>query len=553
KNLIVKQENINFGILTDIIWCALMDLDENIYNALVEIIGERFVSKDKVITEAYSFNWFNDVITIRENRESSNFLNAPLAVALPGTTEEVIKIVKLIHEVGLKFKAQSTGLGGWNCPLTDDVIILDMRRMNEIRKIDKKNMFAVIEPYVTGATLQAELLKHDLNTHMPGAGPQVSPLASSTSMCGPGFTGDVTGYSARNVLGVEWVLPNGELLKLGSLGLDGDPDWYCADGPGFSLRGVMRGAQGVRGGLGVFTACAVKLYPFPCEPKWNLSGVSPNYEFDIPNYMEFHFINYKNWELAERALNRSSEEEIGFMVCYISNFAAFALFSRDRADLAKKAASIGRLKKPLCVLLCGRTKREIEYKRKVLDHLIEETGGRDFTTSGKFVPRSQSYVEALRSMLGIHAFLATGSFESTFGGMDSLTLAFRMAKENVVLKKEFIEKHSLPDDQGQSGWIQTYEYGHYAHSEMPTMYDINDLSSRQGMFEYYEKSEDVCLNKSLNFPFFIDGDKLHEKWGEKTCNYHVWLRKIKEAFDPQNTADSSFYISTTSELARRSG
>ncbi|MHA1784667.1 MAG: FAD-binding oxidoreductase, partial [Candidatus Helarchaeota archaeon] len=196
-----------------------MKLDDDIHEALIKILGARNVSRDAVITEAYAFNWFNDVINIREGNESNLFLHPPLAVVLPGNTEEVQKTIKLINEVGLKFKAQSTGLGAWNCALSDDVIILDMRRMNKIRKIDAKNMLAVIEPYVTGATLQAELIKFDLNTHMPGAGPQVSPLASTTSMCGPGFTGAVTGYSARNLLGVEWVLPNGELLRLGSLSL----------------------------------------------------------------------------------------------------------------------------------------------------------------------------------------------------------------------------------------------------------------------------------------------------------------------------------------------
>ena len=76
--------------------------------------------------------------------------------------------------------------------------------MNKIRKIDAKNMYTIVEPYVTGAQLQAELVKLDLNCHMPGAGPMVSPLASSTSMCGPGFTSESTGFSGRNVLGTEW-------------------------------------------------------------------------------------------------------------------------------------------------------------------------------------------------------------------------------------------------------------------------------------------------------------------------------------------------------------
>lgn len=527
-----------------------LELNEEVYKELVNILGEKNVSNDPVINQVYAYNYFNEFINLRRGNNPSPFVFSPLAVVLPASTEEVQKVIKLINKVGLKFKPQATGLGAWNCVSSEDVIILDLRRMDKIRKVDLKNMYAVIEPYVTGATLQSELIKYGLNTHMPGAGPQVSPLASSTSMCGPGFTGDVTGYSSRNVLGVEWVLPDGEMLRVGSLRLENNPDWYCGDGPGISLRGVMRGQQGARGGLGVFTACAIKLYPYPCETKWNLKGISPNYEFDIPDYMEFHFINYREWDEIEHALNRFSEEEIGFMVCYTSPLAMATLFSGDREELVKAAASTITLKKPLIVLICAKTKKEFEYKEKVLTELIKETNGKELSAR-KFVAKSLSYVEALRSMLGYHVFIVTGSFQSSFGGMDSIPLTFQMAKVDVPVKKKYIKQKVLPDDQGKSGWIQTYEYGHYAHAEMPTMYSQDNPESIKGMNEYFLETHDLMLKKHLNVPFFVDGDDLHDLWGPQLCNYNIWLRKIKEAFDSNNTADSGFYISTTQELKKQ--
>jgi glycolate oxidase len=71
-------------------------------------------------------------------------------------------------------------------------------------------------------------------------------------------------YSPRNVLGVEWVLPDGELLRLGTPGCG--EGWFSGDGPGPSLRGIMRGASGAFGGLGVFTACDIKLFKCPGTP-----------------------------------------------------------------------------------------------------------------------------------------------------------------------------------------------------------------------------------------------------------------------------------------------
>jgi len=84
---------------------------------------------------------------------------------------------------------------------------------------------------------------------LPYARPHVSPLASATSMAGSGFTSPSTGYSARNVLGVEWVLPTGDIMRLGSYGLKNNSDWYNGDGPGPSLRGIMRGWVGAKSGI----------------------------------------------------------------------------------------------------------------------------------------------------------------------------------------------------------------------------------------------------------------------------------------------------------------
>ena len=205
----------------------------------MDLLGSENFSNDPVITDTYAYNWCIEFVNAAEGKtgdEVNGFYHRPAAVALPSTTQEVVELIKLCNKHGLKFKAQSTGLGPWNNASGTDVVIVDLRRMNKLIKIDAKNMYAVVEPYVSGAQLQVEAMKVGLNDHMPGCGPMGSPLASATSMCGPGFTSASTGFSDRNVLGVEWVLPTGEILKLGSLGMKENADWYSGDGPGPSLR-----------------------------------------------------------------------------------------------------------------------------------------------------------------------------------------------------------------------------------------------------------------------------------------------------------------------------
>ncbi len=518
-----------------------MVLKKEIYKDFEKIVGTKNINDGEVMTNVYAYNWCMEIFNYMDDKEPIPFSPVPKAIILPSTTEEVQNLVKLCNKYGIQFKIQSTGLGPWNQPSTDNCIIFDMRRMNRIVKIDEKNLYAVIEPYVSGAQLQAELMKYNLNCHMPGAGPMVSPLASHTSMNGPGFTSPQTGHSARNVLGVEWVLPDGEILRLGSLGLKNGSDWYHGDGPGPSLRGIMRGWAGAKSGIGVFTRVAIKLFPYPCSTEYNVKGCSPDYDFDIPNFMKLYVMDCGNFKKLESTMLRVEEEEISLICSYLSGFAVMAIFSNSIESLMDKL-TIGRMKTPIVVLIAGRTKREFEYKQKVMEQILQEFKLKNII--GKiYTPKPIFYAEALRSNLGLHGFIATGGFQSSKGGADTAAVCLRSTKMNIPLKKKYIKKGTLANDLGEGTWMTSYESGHYFHMESPTMFDQTDENSVKGMAEYMEESNQLDLLKHLGAPFFVEGTRMHELFGPHMSNYHIWLRKIKEVFDPNNIADSGFYIS----------
>ena len=173
------------------------------------------------------------------------------AIVLPGTTEEVQALVKACNKYKVRYKAISNGWGFYSAlGLDDDAIHVDMRRFNRIIELNEKSMYAVVEPYVTCAMLQAEAMKIGLNVHMIGAGCNTCAMPI-TAHQGTGSGGVSTSCGDRNTLAVEWVTPDGELLKFGSAGAGAG--WFCGDGPGPSLRGLIHGPQGVMGGLGIFT------------------------------------------------------------------------------------------------------------------------------------------------------------------------------------------------------------------------------------------------------------------------------------------------------------
>lgn len=518
-----------------------MVLETKVFNEFEGVVGVGNIDDGEVITNTYSYNWCMEIFNYMEGKEPTPFSPIPKAVILPSSTEEVQKIVKLCNKYGIVFKSQSTGLGPWNQPSTDNSVVLDLRRMNKIVKIDVKNLYAVIEPYVSGAQLQAELMKYNLNCHMPGAGPMVSPLASHTSMNGPGFTSPQTGHSARNVLGVEWVLPDGEILRLGSTGMKNHPDWFHGDGPGLSLRGIMRGWAGAKSGIGVFTRVAIKLFPYPCSTEFNVKGNSPNYNFDIPDFMKLYVMDCGNFKKLESAMLRVEEEEISFMCSYLSGLAVMAIFSNSIESLMDKMA-IGRMKAPIVVLIAARTEREFNYKQKVMDQILQDFKLKNIIGE-IYTPKPIFYAEALRSNLGLHGFIATGGFQSSKGCADTAAVCLKSTKMNIPLKKRFIKKAVIANDFGEGTWMTSYESGHYFHMEAPTMFDQTNEHSVKGMAEYMEQSNQLDLLKHLGAPFFVEGTRMHELFGPHMSNYHIWLRKIKEVFDPNNIADSGFYIS----------
>jgi len=522
-----------------------MVIDPTVRRALEDIVGPENISTDPAILDTYAFQWCGELKNIMSGREPSRFLDRPEAVVLPSNTEEVQAIIRVCRRFKLKFKAHSTGLGPWAAPSGPGVILMDLRRMNRIIKIDEKNMYAIIEPYVTGAQLQAEAMKRGLNCHMPGAGPNVSVLASSTSLGGIGFTSVYTGYSSRNLLAVEWVLPSGEVLRLGSLSTDAG--WFSGDGPGPSLRGIMRGYIGAMGGLGVFTKCAVKLYPWPSSARWEIEGVSPNYEFRVPDWWRLYIINYQDWESCENALYRIAEAEVGVVVMREGGAPSLALiFSHSVEKMAELLVS-GDLSemvgKYIVVLIAANSQREFDYQTKVMEEIIRKTGGEDLVSAGKFKPPSVSYAEAIRNMLGQHAFIATSSFQSTFGMTDTIRAALNVARAAEKIKLKYIGKRVIADDGGEASWSSFIEHGHFMHLETPTVYDVTNPESCRGMVDFMKECYERNLEDNLGMPYFVVGDEEHERWGPKCSNYHVWLRKIKEAFDPDDISDSGWYIS----------
>ncbi|MFB0563598.1 MAG: FAD-binding oxidoreductase [Candidatus Lokiarchaeia archaeon] len=524
-------------------------LPENVYREMENVVGEDNISQDPAILEGYAFQPFHKAA-------SGAWIPRPEAVGLPSTTEEVQKIVKICHKFKIKFKAHSTGWGAMGGPGSEGVLQIDLRRMNRIVKIDQKNMYAVVEPYVTCAQLQAEAMKLGLNCHIIGAGSGTSPLASCTSHMGMGWSSISTGYNNRNVLAVEWVLPTGDILRLGTLGMD--VGWFCGDGPGPSLRGVMRGWAGADGGIGVFTKCAVKLYPWQGPREVRVKGLLMDVETEIPEDFKTYTCFLPNWEAYANAVYKIGEAGIGFIQCKNAIGLALATMApeilRSIKEDPERREFFKNLQHIFIFMLAANSKGELDYQEKALMQIMEEEGGQliqSEQTGSLFLPPeiSTSFDQAMwwglvRASLPPLIFRIGGSFLTTFGGDEAWDAAVNQAKRGEEIKQDFIDRDLIIDDLADNSWGGIYEHGLIGHQEELVLFNPRDKKQAEAIEQFVDTCAEAAAEESLGIGFSLfAGKKVHEFFGLRSSNYHVWQRKIKKLFDPDDLSDSTYYIS----------
>ena len=133
-----------------------MEISRDAYRAIEDIVGADYVTDDPAFLDSYAFQWLAELV--RPNR--SHYMPRPWAVVMPASTREVQAVTKVCNKYRIKIKPISTGWYHWAAPMKDDepTVQFDLRRMNRILDIDEKNRFAVVEPYVICAQLQAEAI-----------------------------------------------------------------------------------------------------------------------------------------------------------------------------------------------------------------------------------------------------------------------------------------------------------------------------------------------------------------------------------------------------------
>ncbi|MFC2019498.1 FAD-binding oxidoreductase [Chloroflexota bacterium] len=506
-----------------------------IYRELINSLGARYVSDDPAVAEAYAREKQTPLLQSKGRAEF---------VVLPGNANDVQQLIKLANRYKFPFSVSSSGMSG-SCFAAQGIPYwcqVDLKRMDKF-EIDEKNMYAVVEPYVTNGQLQIEAMKRGLYVPTISAGGASSIMANHL-MFGIANTAYRTGYNSKNILGVEMVLPNGEILRTGSLAVPG-AGYFWGEGPGPDLRALVRGLVGHQASLGVVTKIAVKLFPWPGPREIPVEGIVPDIKVTLPeDSFKWYFFSYATLEKSLDAMRKIGESEIGGAMMRVSLLQVNTYCQRSREEFWQNYAEgywdkiLNNDDNLVMVGLWGyASPQQVEYESKVIEQIISETGGR--MVPNKVYPR-------LVQSLGMDSIMVNSAKKGHVVGFGG-TLPYSQIQTlgDVLRARDFLmgmkEKYSdMLIDWPPSIWVMPFDFCHLACTELYTVgaergeaSELRVMPAMMDMVGRLMQDKVLCLISAM-IPMNITGSAF--------ANTHLISAHIKEALDPNYLANPTRFI-----------
>ena len=214
-------------------------IEKSFIKELTKIVGRESVLSDMKDLIAYSYD-----ATPRQEM--------PEVIVFPHSTAEVSAVMKAAHreKIPVVPRGAGTNLSGGTIPIKGG-IILETSRMNRILEIDTANRRTVVEPGVVNLDLQNALAPLGFFYPPDPASQKTSTLGGNIGENAGGPLCLRYGVTSKYVCGMEVVLATGEVVDIGG---------YADDPPGYDLRGLFIGSEGI---LGMATKLILHIIPKP--------------------------------------------------------------------------------------------------------------------------------------------------------------------------------------------------------------------------------------------------------------------------------------------------
>lgn len=212
-------------------------ITDNFKREMESIVGRQNVSISRTISELYSY-------------DASLAKGNPGVVVFPANGSEVARVVRAARREGISFvpRGFGTNLSGGTI-VADQGLIICLSRLNRILGIYPESRYAVVQPGVTNLELQDATGALGYFYAPDPASQKVATIGGNLGENSGGPRCLKYGVTSNHILGMEMILPDGEIMRTGGAALDP---------PGLDLRGAMVGSEGT---LGIVTEVTVRILP----------------------------------------------------------------------------------------------------------------------------------------------------------------------------------------------------------------------------------------------------------------------------------------------------
>jgi len=208
---------------------------------------EGALSKERVLTKA------SELLCYAYDATAGDVGQAPDVVVLAASTDEVARVVRIARDSGVPVypRGAGTSLSGGAIPARRG-IVLSTAGMDAVLELDVENQCAIVQPGVVIQRLNDMAAEHGLMYPPDPGSVAVATMGGSIAECAGGLRGLKYGVTKHYVTGLEVVLADGQVVRLGGK--------MTKNVTGYDLVGLFVGSEGT---LGVITEAIVRLVPAP--------------------------------------------------------------------------------------------------------------------------------------------------------------------------------------------------------------------------------------------------------------------------------------------------
>ncbi len=449
-----------------------LSLSKNVFKKLRDILGEKNLKQNEETLVCYGY-------------DASGRFFMPDAVAFPKNSEQIAKILYLANKENFFVipRGAGSGMTGGSLPIKGG-LVLSMSGMNKIINIDTNNLIAIAEPGVITSDFHNAVEKKGLFYPPDPSSSKFSTLGGNVAECAGGPRAVKYGVTKDYVLGLEAVLPTGEIIKTGVKTAKGVV--------GYDITKLITGSEGT---LAVISKIILKLLPLPLFKK------------TITAF--FDKIDYSAQTVSDIIKNGILPVKIEFMdnaaICCVENFL--------NIGLDKKAEAL------LLIEIDGNSKSEIEETIIKLEKIIKAGGANKIET-----PRIKEDEEKL--------WLARNSISPALFNYGSLKI-----NEDIVVPRDKIPYavKKIEELKRKTG-LTMISFGHAGDGNIHFNIMINKDNEEEKKLA--ENAVDELFDYTLKLGGTISGehgigiaksDYIHKEIGSVELNL---MKNIKKLFDP---------------------